>query len=138
MIATAEEFIALRESTVEDEYLRAARDNAPTAVWHDVIARFPHMRKWVALNKTVPVEILEVLATDDDPEVRWFVAMKNSLPLHLMVLLSRDQDEGVRQRIACNKKAPTDILRALCADPSADVSAIALERLQRKAGDGTS
>ena len=134
MIATAEEFVALRESSVQEEYLRAARENAPIDVWRDVIARFPHMRKWVALNKTVPVEILEILAKDDDRDVRFFVAMKNSLPLHLMVLLSRDQDEGVRMRIACNRKVPIDVLRYLSADSSVDVSSAALERLHEKAG----
>ncbi|MBL8239963.1 MAG: hypothetical protein JNM66_21245 [Bryobacterales bacterium] len=135
MIATAEEFVALRESSIQEEYLRAARDNAPIAVWRDVIARFPNMRTWVALNKTVPPEILEVLATDVDPDVRRAVAMKNSLPLHLMVLLSRDPVECVRLRIACNKKAPADVLRYLGADPSVDVSSAALERLHGKAGD---
>jgi hypothetical protein len=132
MITNAEEFVALRESSSQDEYLRAARETAPVAVWRDVIARFPHMRKWVAVNKTVPVEILEILAKDDDADVRVFVAMKNSLPLHLMVLLSRDQAEGVRQRIACNKRAPVDVLKGLCSDPCDLVSAAALERMRGK------
>jgi hypothetical protein len=135
MIATAEEFVALRGSSIQEEYLRAARDNAPIAVWRDVIARFPNMRTWVALNKTVPTEILEVLARDTDPDVRRAVAMKNSLPVHLMVLLSHDQAECVRMRIACNKKAPIDVLRYLSADASVDVSSAALERLHGKAGD---
>jgi hypothetical protein len=135
MIVTAEEFVALRESSIQEEYLRAAHDNAPVAVWRDVIARFPNMRMWVALNKTVPTEILEVLARDTDPDVRRAVAMKNSLPVHLMVLLSRDQAECVRMRIACNKKVPIDVLRYLSADSSVDVSSAALERLHMKAED---
>lgn len=132
MIATAEEFVALRESSAQEEYLRAARDNAPIAVWRDVIVRFPSMRRWVALNKTVPTEIMEVLAGETDPEVRRTVAMTNRLPLHLIVHLSRDPAECVRLRIACNRKAPIDVLKTLSADASVDVSNAALGRLHGK------
>jgi len=138
MITSAEEFVALRESSSQDEYLRAVREPAPVTVWRDVIARFPHMRKWVAANKTVPVEILEILAKDNDADVRVFVAMKNSLPLHLMELLSHDPVEGVRQRIAYNKRAPVEVLKGLCADQCDLVSAAALERMRVVAGDDQS
>ena len=79
MIASAEEFVELRRSERQEEYLRAAWESAPREVWLEVIQRFPDMRFWVAQNKTMPVEVLAVLARDPDPRVRSIVAMKNRL-----------------------------------------------------------
>lgn len=59
---------------------------------------FPHMRKWVAQNMAVPVEVLRLLAHDGDPQVRWHVAMKRKLPADLVRLLANDDDESVRAR----------------------------------------
>ena len=55
MIGSAEEFVRLRSSSNLIDYQRAAHDDAPDAVWLDVIQRFPDYRFWVAHNKTVPV-----------------------------------------------------------------------------------
>jgi hypothetical protein len=38
MIRTAEEFVLLRTSADPEEYRRAALDEAPAEVWHEVIA----------------------------------------------------------------------------------------------------
>lgn len=132
MIMTAEEFVTLLESTIPEEYSRAAHETAAVGVWLDVIARFPHLKRWVTYNKTIQIEILELLALDIDSGVRSAVATKNSLPLQLMESLSRDEEESVRMRIACNKKAPAHVLRNLCYDPSAEVSTVAKERLAKK------
>ena len=96
-----------------DEYRRAAHEEASEQVWLDVIARFPEMRKWVAHNKTVPVGILAVLATDSDFEVRWWVAWKRKLTRDLFDQLSNDVDPRVRAHVACNPKCPEDILEKL-------------------------
>jgi hypothetical protein len=48
VIKSADEFIALRTSDSKDEYDRAAMDEAPVAVWLDVIRLYPDYRKWVA------------------------------------------------------------------------------------------
>ena len=71
MIKNAEEFVKLRESEKEEEYQRAAREAASTEVWQEVIEKYPHMKKWVAYNKTVPNEILEILAEDIDLFLRY-------------------------------------------------------------------
>lgn len=65
MIRSAEEFVALRDSEIKVEYDRSAMEEAPIAVWHEVIEKFPDHRRWVAHNKTVPVEILEMLCELD-------------------------------------------------------------------------
>lgn len=119
MIGSAEEFVRLRTSEIPAEYGRAASEEAPLAVWHDVIRGFPEMREWVALNKTVPLEILSILARDDDVNVRIMVAMKRKLTPELFAFLSRDDAEQVRVRIAYNRKTPIDILERLQEDPSA-------------------
>jgi len=128
MIANAEEFVELRRSERQEEYSRAAQDSAPLEVWLDVIRRFPDMRFWVAQNKTVPVEVLAVLARDPDSRVRSMVAMKNKLTDDLFALLATDQDDSVRASIAHNKKTPSDILGGLVEDQSPTVSAAARER----------
>lgn len=124
MIQSAEEFIALRDSRIKDEYDRAATDEASVSVWRDVIARFPDYRKWVAHNKTVPVEILAELC-QCEAEVRRFVAVKRKLSRELFELLAKDSDPIVRQGIASNKKAPISIISDLMQDEDEAVSSVA-------------
>jgi hypothetical protein len=117
VIESADEFYRLRTSTVMAEYLRAAHEPAPLHVWQDVIDRYPEMRFWVAYNKTVPIEMLEILARDADSHVRHMVAEKRKLPEHLQLLLARDSDESVRARIAYNAKVTRRALELLKDDP---------------------
>jgi hypothetical protein len=132
MIRDAEEFIRLRTSDTPDDYLRAATDEVPIEVWHEIIQRHPSMRKWVAQNKTVPIEILTILARDPNPDVRLSVAMKNKLPSELMLELADDDDEGVRQRIVHNKNASIAVLRKLSSNLLADIAEIARKRLESR------
>jgi len=129
LIASAAEFVSLRLSTRPEEYLRAAEDAAPLQVWQDVIANYPQMRQWVAHNKTVPLQVLVILAHDPDVEVRLFVAMKNKLSSELYTLLSEDHDDGVRARIAHNKNTPRTVLQKLAKDPSRLVAESAAQKL---------
>jgi len=131
LITSAEEFVRLRTSDLPEEYSLAAEDEAPTTVWFEVISRFPEMREWVVHNKTVPVEILEVLARDDSASVRATVADKRKLSPELFDLLARDNDELVRNRIAYNKKAPVYVLEHLSLDASPLVRTAAMKRLGR-------
>jgi len=126
----AEEFVRLRQSDRSEDYLRAANESAEKEVWLDIIQRFPEMRVWVAHNKTVPLEILALLARDEDPAVRSFVAMKNKLSSELFGLLARDRDSSVRERIAHNKNTPLEVLRALTEDPNEPIALRAHQRLR--------
>lgn len=61
MITSAEEFVTLRASRLKSEYDRSAMEEAPLAVWREVIKRYPDYVQWVIHNKTIPLEILEEL-----------------------------------------------------------------------------
>lgn len=131
MIHSAEEFVALRDSSIKDEYDRAATDEAPVSVWKDVINRFPEHRKWVAHNKTVPLEILMLLC-QFGPDVRRFIAVKRKLSDELFELLSNDLDAVVRQGIASNKKAPISVIKRLTQDKDESVSRVAKFNLDNR------
>lgn len=131
MIKSAEEFVRLRTSSQQEDYSRASIDEAPVAVWQEVISLYPEMREWVAHNKTVPIEILEKLAYDPSVSVRAAVAEKRKLNDKLFDLLSFDGEELVRLRLAYNKKAPKHVLERLSADLSSMVSAAAIKALAK-------
>jgi hypothetical protein len=113
VITSAEEFVALRSSTEQANYSRAANEFAPEDVLLEVIARYLEMRSWVAHNKTVPLNILRLLARDPDPQVRWRVAQKCKADLSLLMDLACDPDPSVRQRVAFNRSAPLSVLEML-------------------------
>jgi len=113
MISSAEEFKKLRESLVENEYHRAAHDEASEQVWFDVIKKYPEMKKWVAHNKSIPLSVLNVLAKDTDADVRVSVAIKRKLSRELFVLLSKDSDVSVLYTLALNPKIPHDVFDTL-------------------------
>lgn len=100
MIESAEQFVWLRRSELKEEYDRATNEDAPLDVWREVIDEYPDMRGWVAHNRTVPAEILRLLAEDEDPAVRLRVALKRDLPIDVVALLADDADEAVREAIA--------------------------------------
>lgn len=131
MINSAEEFILLRDSNVKEEYDRSAAEEAPIAVWKDVIDRFPEYRKWVAHNKTTPLEILALLC-QYDADVRSWVAMKRKLSEELFDFLSRDEDEIVRVNVASNRKTPLYILERLAQDKDKDISSAAISNLDNR------
>lgn len=117
MISSAREFIEIRNRGVKSEYDRASQEEAPIEVWREVVEGYPDYRKWVAHNKTVPVEILRELSTDMDSNVRDMVARKRKSPSDVLERLATDPDEGVRYVAAWNKKAPRYVLMMLRDDP---------------------
>ncbi|MGA0573080.1 hypothetical protein ACO2Q9_20370 [Variovorax sp. VNK109] len=130
MIDSAEEFVRLRTSEVQEEYTRASVESASLEVWTDVVLRFPHMREWVVHNKAVPPEILELLSRDGSESVRAAVAMKRKLSADLFTLLANDASEVVRARLAYNQKLPPALLRALANDSSPLVREASHRRLR--------
>ena len=114
MIKTASEFIALRTSTIPEEYQRAGREEAPFEVWMELIENHPEMRFWVACNKTViSKELQTILAKDEDWRVRSQIASKYPLDRGLYEMLSVDKHEAVRNTIVHNKRVPLDILEKI-------------------------
>jgi len=129
MITSAEEFVALRSSSIKSEYDRAATEEAPISVWREVVKNYPDYRRWVAQNKSVPLEILEELCQFDST-IRQFVAAKRKLSPAMFEALSQDESYVVRIAIAANKKAPVEILERLHGDKNMHVSRAAGYNLQ--------
>ena len=132
MISSAEEFVRLRDGSNPEEYRRAAVDSASEQVWLDVINNYPEERVWVAQNKTVPMSILKVLATDSDARVRFMVAMKRKLTSDLLDILSFDSDESIRLAVARHKSTSNATLEVLHNDEWEEVRVAAGRRLNRK------
>jgi hypothetical protein len=132
MISSAEEFVELRTSEVEAEYVRAATDDIPESVCLDVIARYPTMRRWIAHNKTVPQSILRILADDPDHDVRFFVAMKRKTDPEILRKLAQDTYESIREQIALNPKTPHSVLKLLVNDQVERIAETALQRIAER------
>lgn len=118
MIASPEEFVSLRQSEIPSDQTRASQDEASLEVWLGVIAAYPEMRQWVAHNKTVPVAVLQALASDPDPAVRWEVSGKRKLDSAVLRMLADDEDDSVRVRVARHRRTETEVLDALANDES--------------------
>jgi len=131
MIQSADEFVRLRSSPEQRDYSRAATEEAAPGVWLEVIERYPEFRKWVAHNKTVPLDVLRVLAADPDPSVRMMVALKGKLTADLLEQLSEDPDEGVRIRVAMHRRTSIDVRRRLAQDESSVVRREAEARINK-------
>ena len=125
MIQSANEFVQL----TEENSSRAVGEAAVSEdVWFEVIRSFPTFKEWVVQNKTVPISVLRVLATDQDTKVRFFVAMKNKCDEEILQQLSSDPDEAVRVRVVWNRKASPSILEKLANDSSELVRSAVMDR----------
>ena len=134
-IESAEEFVRLRFSADADEYGRAAHESASTQVWRDVIEQYPDARVWVAQNKTVPLEILEIIALDPDPRVRVMVAMKRKATARLLSTLATDSDESVRMAVARHRRTSRETLESLRNDPWDQIRMMVAQRLEKTGND---
>lgn len=130
MIESAEEFIRLRTSQREDEYLRAAHEEAPLEIWWELVRSYSDMKFWVVANKTVPVPILEALSKDEDVSVRNAVARKGKATHAILERLATDPDGGVRLAVACNRRTPAEVLAKLLDDDWEVVASKAKARLE--------
>lgn len=128
-IHSADEFVRLRCSDEPADYQRAAGDEAAIGVWRDVIDRYPDARKWVAQNKTVPLEILADLASGADVGVRRMVAMKRKLTPELLDQLAMDDDETIRMRVAMHKNVAGETLQRLRDDSWDRIREVVAERI---------
>ena len=107
MIKSANEFIRLRKSEIEEEYHRATNDTADISTWTEIIEKHPDFKQWVVHNKTVPMEILEILTLDSDPNVRGAVARKRKMDDKIFRALSKDKDENTKLSKAKLKQIDT-------------------------------
>jgi hypothetical protein len=129
-IQSAAEFISLRNSQAIEEYTRAAHDDASLDVWWQIIEEHPEMRFWVAYNKTIPLEVLQVLAGDEDARVRGMVARKRKLDSGTLERLATDDNDAVRASVARHRKTPVEVLLWMLNDRWHEVRDTAKARLQ--------
>jgi len=69
-----------------------------------------------AHNKTVPLEILQLLANDGDWRARETVATKRKIDSETLAHMARDENSIVRMSVARHRKTP-ETLRLLLDDP---------------------
>ena len=131
MITSADEFVRLRTSDMIEEQERATNDTADISTWTEVIDRYPDYKHWVVHNKTVPIEILEVLSLDKDAIVRQAVARKRKINDKIFLTLSQDKDENVRYALICNTNLDDYQLKQIATDDSHWLTNKLRERLTR-------
>jgi hypothetical protein len=129
MIKSANEFISLCHSKDESDVARSLADEAPLSVWEDLIFNFKIHQIDVVQNRTIPFEVMRVLASQGDGLVRSILAEKRRLPIDLFDFLSKDSSSLVRKKIAANKKTPADVVKNLANDGDDDVARVARFRL---------
>lgn len=117
VIETADEFIQLASSDSDEERRRAALEDAPLDVWMNLVTRHPEYRFAVAYNKTIPDEILHLLARDSDWRVRQGVASKRRCPPDILALLAADENESISSTVASHPNTPPEALLALVNHP---------------------
>jgi hypothetical protein len=110
----------------------------PMAVWLELIGEYPEMRQWAAHNKTVPIEILDLLAGDPDRAVRGMVAVKRKLTPEILQRLAGDPDEAVRMSVARHRRTPRHVLLQLREDPWPEVRRVVAGRLDTAPGGASS
>ena len=74
------------------------------------------VRVAVAEHSSTPVEVLELLATDDSWKVRKAVAEHPSAPAEALEQLAGDDFLAVRKAVAVNPSSPREVLEQLAAD----------------------
>lgn len=128
MITSVEEFIEILSSDEESGTGESRSCRATENLWIQIISEYPHLKKWVAWNKTIPFNVLEILSGDDEPEIRWWIASKRKISVDLLEKFSKDVNSSVRERVVFNASTPVHILKELSLDTDADIA----ENAQRK------
>jgi hypothetical protein len=123
---TVQEYVQL----VNDDFKKARAVIKEAEFWIGVLKNAPDLKFEVVLNKSLPGDILSMLAKDEDDRIRSFVAMKRSLPHEVFHWLSCDENESVRMAIARNPKTPADILEKMKNDSWSEIRNVITERLR--------
>ena len=132
MIASVAEFIHLVRSDEAADRKRSAWEQAPVDVWLDVVRDHPDMRVWAANNRTIPVEVMQILARDSDWRVRGRLASKAACPPEILLLLAGDEHETVASTVAGHPNTPVGALRHLALHPWDQVGEKAIRQLSKR------
>lgn len=85
-----------------------------------------YVRRYVADNKSTPVQLLATLSKDEDWNVRSRVALNPRTPKDVLDNLSSDKDENVRWKVSMNPSTGEETLMKLKDDKSDAVKDFAL------------
>ena len=129
MIESVEEFIALVNDPDPLVRARLRESVAPTELWLMILESAPDQASLVAMNKTLPDEVLGWLVTHGDARARHLVAMKRKLPTNVLRQLAQDPDDGVRLAVAQRRNLSPEIVGMLRGDSWAAVRENADRRL---------
>jgi len=132
MIGSVEEFVSLRASGDAGDFRRIKQEEAPLGVWYDIVENHPDMRFWVAFNRTIPAEVMRILACDPDWRVRDKVASRKDTPGDILELLSGDLHEAVLSSVAGNSGTPVAALRDLSRHPWSQIREKSLRQLRSR------
>lgn len=124
----------LRASSYADKwtnYIKAGGQNC----YPHLLAELAHsevdrVRIRVAENPRTPIEILEILATDKNPDVRVGVGTNPSTPAQISGRLAFDEDPNVRLGLADDLNTPIELLEQLREDGNPYVSCRAAQTLE--------
>ncbi|WP_146057193.1 MULTISPECIES: hypothetical protein [unclassified Streptomyces] len=130
MIESIEEFLHLSASDDPREHRKAITEEAPEQIWIDLINGFAAERAAIAMNKTLPLSVLDILSRDPDSRVRSLVAMKKKLTPEILDRLARDEYEPIRHRVAQHKNTSMETLEVLRRDSWEQVRETADEHLR--------
>lgn len=109
-------------------YVRAGSENcSPQTLSELAHSEIDRIRLRVAENVYAPLEVLELLAEDRNPDVRIAVGTNPSTPTHIRYSLAFDEDPNVRLGLAEDLNTPIELLNKLIEDSSPYVSCKAEE-----------
>ncbi|WP_143020564.1 hypothetical protein [Sinosporangium album] len=101
-------------------------------IWLELVTHHPEAHFWVAQNKTVPIEILRILAASSDWHTRSMVAAKNKATPDILEVLANDDHDAVRHTVAGHRNTPTNTLMTLCSDTWHEVRRTAQDNLSKR------
>lgn len=115
-----------------EELLPSLRDGFIKATARTQLARpepVPERRlhQLLADNRHTPFDMLDKLASNEDPDIRRRVGRNESTPEPTVRMLAGDTRWLVRRGVAANRNAPEDVLEALARDRSVAVRRAAKE-----------
>ena len=139
MIESLKDYESILENVDLSVRRKAVTETASSDVWHDILARRPELAGDVALNKRLPIAILDFLIENSSVRVRCTIAMKHGLDPQHFERLGTDYDESVRIMVANNNRTPLSVLKKLTHDSCERVSNAACiqihDRKKTKQGD---
>lgn len=115
-------------ANVLNHYVKAGSENcSPQLLREFARSEVDRIRLRVAENPQTPVDVLEILAADKNPEVRIAVGANPSTPDHVRGNLACDEDPNVRFGLAESLSTPIELLNKLEGDTNPYVSCRATE-----------